>query len=439
MSAESRAHALQIFRAALRAADAHAAVTRNLKWRGDALQIGEQAVAVTHASRIIVVGAGKAGGAMAQAVEQALGTRVSGGLVSVKEGHGAPTRVIEICEASHPLPDERTLANGRAIIERVRGLNEDDVVLCLISGGGSALMEALGEGLSLDQLRVLTRKLMHAGANIVELNCVRKHLSLIKGGQLARWAQPATTCALILSDVVGDDLSSIASGPTAPDPTTFLDALDLIERCGLRSDAESASIQAVLTYLQRGARGELPETPKPDDALFARVHNFIIGSNALALNAMAHEASMLGYASQIVSTTMDGEARDVGCDIARFVRARNGSHQCLLWGGETTVTVNGHGRGGRNQELALAAAMELDGAQNTILLSAATDGGDGSSDAAGAIADGDTLRRTRALGLDAQQSIAQNDSHYFFAALGDQVITGPTLTNVNDVVIALIQ
>lgn len=439
MNAKARADALQIFRAALAAADAQQAVRRNLSMEGDRLLVGQTQIQLRDRARSVVVGAGKASARMTQAIEAMLGERVSGGLVSVKDGHSAPTCWIEIHEAGHPLPDERSLRNGRAIIERVGGLGADDVVLCLISGGGSALMEALGGGLTLSHLRTVTSELMHAGANIVELNCVRKHLSLIKGGQLARWAQPAAVCALILSDVVGDDLSTIASGPTCPDPTTFGDALEIIQRFGV---GQSSEAREVVDYLERGARGEFAETPKASDPLFARVHNHIIGSNRLAVEAAAREARARGYRTEIITTFMQGEARETAkllVAIAREKRAQGAARLCLLAGGETTVTVRGQGQGGRNQELALSAAIELEGIAGVTLLSAATDGGDGSSDAAGAIVDGETLRRARAVGLRAQPMLDQNDSHRFFAALGDQVITGPTFTNVNDLVIILIE
>ncbi|MCA1555052.1 MAG: glycerate-2-kinase family protein, partial [Chloroflexi bacterium] len=313
-----RADALRIYHAALRAADAYAAVQRNLHIGDHALRVGTHSVALAPKSRIVVVGAGKAGARMAQAVEQVCSEHLHGGIVSVKDEHQAPTERIEIRPASHPLPDERSLANGRAIIEQVHGLTHDDVVLCLISGGGSALMEALGDGLSLDHLRVLTRELMYAGADIVQLNCVRKHLSRLKGGQLARWAQPAAVCSLILSDVIGDDVSAIASGPTAPDPTTFAEALNICS--DFKLDRTQPLLDQTLAYLERGARGDIAETPKQDDPLFARVFNSIVGSNTLALHAAAHAARTLGYAVEIVTNEMQGEAREVGRQIGAQLR-----------------------------------------------------------------------------------------------------------------------
>ena len=316
-----------------------------------------------------MVGAGKAGARMAEAVEEILGARVAGGVISVKDGHAGHSERISIREAGHPLPDARSLANGRAIIEAVRGLSAQDIVLCLLSGGGSALMESLGEGISLQHLRVVTSALMHAGANIVELNCVRKHLSLLKGGQLARWAQPAQVYSVILSDVVGDDLSVIASGPTCPDPSTFAEALETLARFGIDGLGEAA---AVRDYLRAGAEGKLTETPKPSDPLFEHVGNVIAADNREAVRAAAQRAHELGYSSDIVTTYLQGEAREVAkvfVAIARERAAREVHRLCLLAGGETTVTVQpGGGRGGRNQELALSAALELNGLEGITLL-----------------------------------------------------------------------
>jgi glycerate-2-kinase len=433
-----RAKALQIFQSGLAAANARDVVCKTLRLEQENLWIGAERVLIGPSSRIVVVGAGKASAPMAEAAEEALGARIAAGVVSVKDRHGGHTARIQIREAGHPLPDARSLANGEAIIAAVQGLTAQDVVLCLLSGGASALMESLGTGISLAQLRMITSALMHAGANIVELNCVRKHLSALKGGQLARWAQPASLYALILSDVVGDDLSTIASGPTCPDPSTFSDALDILNRFGADRISEAAAVKA---YLQAGTEGRIVETPKADDPLFGRVRNLIVGNNRGAVDAAAQRARELGYSPEIVSTYVQGEAREVGKVFVAIARERvvRGEHRlCLLAGGETTVTVRGGGRGGRNQELAMSAALELDGLYGITLLSAATDGGDGSSDAAGAIVDGTTVSSGRHLGLNARQMLGANDSHHFFADLGAQVTTGPTLTNVNDMLIILI-
>jgi glycerate 2-kinase len=438
MNPSHKDDALQIFLAGLAAANARDVVRGSLRLEKYDLWAGAERVSLSPSSRIVVVGAGKASARMAEAAEQILGTRIARGFISVKDGHGGHTARITIHEAGHPLPDARSLANGEAIVASVRGLTAHDVVVCLLSGGGSALMESLGAGLTLAHLRVITTALMHAGANIVELNCVRKHLSVLKGGQLARWAQPATLFALVLSDVVGDDLSAIASGPTCPDPTSFSDALEIVERFGVDRASETS---AVVAYLHAGTEGRIAETPKRADPLFDRVRNLIVGNNRGAVSAAALRARELGYSPEIITTYLQGEAREVGkvlVAIARERIARGDQRSCLLAGGETTVTVRGAGRGGRNQELALAAAIELDGLDGITLLAAATDGGDGSSDAAGASVDGTTLSSGRSLGLNARQLLDANDSHRFFATLGSQVMTGPTLTNVNDMLIILI-
>lgn len=435
-----RADALDIFQAGLAAVNARDAVRKALRLEGDVLHVGKEYVALSPSSRIFVVGAGKAGARMAAAVEEILGVRLAGGVISVKDGHAGHSERISIREAGHPLPDARSLANGSAIIEAVRGLAQDDVVLCLLSGGGSALMESLGEGISLQHLRAVTSALMHAGANIVELNCVRKHLSLLKGGQLARWAQPARVYSVILSDVVGDDLSVIASGPTCPDASTFSEALETLVRFGVDGLAEVASVR---DYLQAGVDGRFSETPKPADELFKHVGNLIAANNREAVHAAAQRARELGYSPEIVTTYVQGEAREVAkvfVAIARERKAREEHQLCLLAGGETTVTVEmAGGRGGRNQELALSAALELSGLEGITLLAAATDGGDGSSDAAGAIVDGDTVSSGQKLGLNARKLLDANDSHGYFGRLDSQVTIGPTLTNVNDLLIILIE
>ncbi|MBI5879820.1 MAG: DUF4147 domain-containing protein [Chloroflexi bacterium] len=437
----STSDARAIFDAALAAADSYAAVSRSLRLDGDTLVVGPHRLALPADGRIFVVGAGKASARMTRAAEAALGSRIAGGVIAVKDGHLVPTGRVEVRAAGHPLPDARSLAAGQAMLDQVSNRSARDVVLCLLSGGGSALMEALGDGLSLDDLRAVTRGIMLGGATIVELNAVRKHLSLLKGGQLARRARPARVAALILSDVVGDDLSSIASGPTTADPSTFSDALDIVRRYGLDQQPDA---KAVTRYLTRGAAGELPDTPKPGDPLFDGVCNVVVGSNRLAIDAAAAHAASLGYHTEVLTTYLQGEAREAGRVLAGIARERterraSGERWCLLAGGETTVTVRGRGRGGRNHEMALAAALALDGVPGVTMLCAATDGGDGTSDAAGAICDGETLRRARARGLRAQAMLDDNDSHAFFAALDGQVQPGPTLTNVNDVAIMLVQ
>jgi glycerate 2-kinase len=429
--------AKQIYQAGLDAVDPYQAVLKYLRIEADKLIIGEYYALLTDISRIFVIGAGKASAYMAQAVEKVLLDKLTGGIISVKDGHTKPTQKIRIEEASHPQLDSRSIANGKQIIEYCQQARKDDLVLCLISGGGSALMEVLPPEIALEDLQTTTQILMHQGADIVALNTVRKHLSLIKGGQLARQAYPARVCSLILSDVVGDDLSAIASGVTVPDPTTFADALQVLERF----DRKRQIPTQIWDYLQQGVRNLVPETPKPGDSIFYRVSNSVIASNQLAIASAAQLARQLGYRVDILSTNLTKEARVVAREIADIsLRKQREAQQklCLLAGGETTVTVTGQGIGGRNQELALATAIALAGVDGITLLSAATDGGDGNSQATGAIVDGFTVIRAKELGLNPQQMLDDNDSGTFFQRLGDAIATGATFTNVNDLVIVLL-
>lgn len=431
---ELRTDAIHIYRAALRAADARLAVLNILKRNANRLSISEQSsiIDLSH-GRVIVVGAGKAGAAMAQAVEEVLGDSITAGALSVKYGHTAPTEKIKLYEAGHPLPDENGVRATQAIMDLLRGMNENDLVLCLLSGGGSALLELPVPGVTLDDVRVLTNELLRSGATINEMNALRKHLSQIKGGQLARLVQPARVVSLILSDVLGSPLDVIASGPTAPDSTTFADAMAIIQKYQIRDKTPLP----ILDQLERGMRGEIADTPKANDPLFARVTNVIVADNRIACESAAGEANARGYVAEIISTRVEGEACEIGAQLAMQASQAKGP-RCLIAGGEPTVKLHGHGKGGRAQELVLSAARELAGTNNIVILSAGTDGTDGPTDAAGAIADGKTLARAEAQGLDANAFLENNDSYHFFHALDDLIITGPTNTNVNDLMIALI-
>ena len=420
-----RSQARQIFDEALRAADPEAAVERHLR-----------TIDFDRYHRIFVLGAGKAGASMAHAAERVLGKRITAGLLNVKDGHVAKLERIELQEARHPLPDERGVAGSKRIAALAESAGADDLVLCLMSGGGSALLPLPADGITLAEKQEVTRLLLACGADIYEINTLRKHLSRIKGGQLARMAAPATVEALLLSDVIGDDLSVIGSGPTAPDASTFADAEAIMDRFGLRPRLPDA----VRLRLERGARGEIAETPKPGDPLFARVRNTIVGGNRLALDRAAACAVSLGFHTLVLASTIQGETRDVArmhASIAREVVEYGSpiaSPAAIISGGETTVTLRGEGLGGRNQEFVLAAAIDIAGLAGVVVLSAGTDGTDGPTDAAGAVADGQTLARNSA----AAPYLACNDSYNYFAPLGDLVMTGPTNTNVADVHIMLI-
>jgi len=377
--------------------------------------------------RTIVVGAGKAAASMAAAVEAAWRGPLEG-LVVTRYGHGAPTKRIEIVEAAHPVPDAAGQKAALRILECVTALTVDDLVLCLISGGGSALLAAPAPGLTLDDKRAVNRALLKSGADIGEMNCVRKHLSAIKGGRLALAAAPARVVGLVISDVPGDDLAIIGSGPTVPDPSTSAQALAVLRR--YRIDAPAR----VVAHLENPAS----ETPKPGDPRFALVSNVVVAAPQFSLRAAAAAARAVGVTPVLLGDAIEGEAREVGKVFAGVARsaARHGEPArgpcVLLSGGETTVTVKGKGRGGRNAEFLLGLALALNGAPGIWALAGDTDGIDGSEDNAGAIVAPDTLARAAALGLNPRARLDDNDAYGLFAALGDLVVTGPTLTNVND-------
>ncbi|HTO46953.1 MAG TPA: glycerate kinase [Burkholderiales bacterium] len=377
--------------------------------------------------RTVVVGGGKAGAAMAKAVEQHWRGPLSG-LVVTRYGHGVPCERIEVVEAAHPVPDAAGRRAAARMLELVKGLGSDDLVLCLISGGGSALLAAPAEGLTLEDKQAVNRALLKSGANIAEMNCVRKHLSAIKGGRLAAAAAPARVVTLAISDVPGDDPSVIASGPTVPDPTTFADALAVLAKYGI--DQPHAAIEHL--------RAAKDETPKPGDPRFARNEVIMLATAQDALRAAADLARAAGVAPVILGDSIEGEARDVAAvhaGIARQVARFGGlaDPPCvLLSGGETTVTVRGAGRGGRNAEFLLALAVALDGHPGIAAIAADTDGIDGSEDNAGALLFADSLARGATQHVNAKHRLAANDGYGFFSALDDLVVTGPTRTNVND-------
>jgi glycerate 2-kinase len=380
--------------------------------------------------RTIVVGAGKAAASMARAVEAHWpASRPLSGLVVTRYGHGVgPLKRIEVVEASHPVPDVAGREAAQRILDLVRGLGPDDLVLCLISGGGSALLSLPAPGIELADKQAINRALLNSGAAISDMNCVRKHLSAIKAGRLAAAAAPAEVVSLIISDVPGDDPSVIASGPTVPDPSTLAEAREVLTRYGIEVPP------AVKAWL---AKPEA-ETPKPGDPAFARVTNRIIATPQASLEAAAHVAREAGYAPLILGDALEGEAREVGRVMSGIARQVVAHRQpipapcALISGGETTVTIHGKGRGGRNVEYLLSLAIALDGLPGVHAIAGDTDGVDGAEEIAGAIITPDTLARARALGIDAKDRLADNDGHGFFEALGDQVVTGPTLTNVND-------
>lgn len=393
---------------------------------------------------ITVVGFGKAACSMAEAAEEELTDTIERGVIITKYSHhgGYDFQRTTVYEAGHPIPDENGVRATEHLMDAIRESRGRTMILCLISGGGSALLVAPCEGITLEEKRKTTDLLLRSGADIHEVNTVRKHLSRIKGGRLARLAFPSPIVSLILSDVIGDEIDTIASGPTAPDATTFDDALSVLHTYDLTEQAPPA----VVRILREGVHGRIPETPKKDDPIFRTVQNIVIGSNGIALRAVAAEAERLGFPSRIISESVSGEARDVGVwlgSVAREARQRlsHGSSKraCLISGGETTVTVKGNGIGGRNMEVALSFALHIDGIPGITLLSAGTDGNDGPTDAAGALVDGQTIQKARSLGLDPRAYLDNNDSYTFFARIGGLFMTGPTGTNVMDVQTMLIE
>jgi hydroxypyruvate reductase/glycerate 2-kinase len=391
--------------------------------------------------RLLIVGFGKAAPTMARALTDELGDTVDSGLIITKYGHATLPlpNTIRVCEGGHPVPDSHGLHATAELLGLVHAADARTLVVTLISGGGSALLVAPQDGISLADKQQTTSLLLKSGADICELNTVRKHLSRVKGGRLAEAAFPAQLLSLILSDVIGDRLDVIASGPTAADPTTYREALEVVDRYRLREQVPAP----VIALLRRGERGELAETPKAGSPFLAGVENLIIGSNRQALAAAARTAQQLGCTVSVVAEEQTGEAREVGRQLARQALAARGGkpggeRRCLLAGGETTVTVRGRGKGGRNMELALAFAMAIEGVHGMTLLSAGTDGGDGPTDAAGALVDGATIVKARELGLDPQAYLDDNNSYEFFTQVGGLLITGPTGTNVMDLQIVVL-
>jgi glycerate 2-kinase len=378
------------------------------------------------AGSTVVIGAGKASAAMARALEEHWLGPLSG-LIVTRYGHEVPCRRIEIVEASHPVPDEEGAAAAARILDMVQGLTQDDLVIALMSGGGSALLSLPAPGLTLEDKQAINRALLRSGAHIGEMNCVRKHLSAIKGGRLAAAASPARVVTMVISDVPADDPSMIASGPTVADATTFADARAVLAKYDITEPA------AVLRHLERAEN----ETPKPGDARLARAETVLIATPQMSLEAAAQLARNAGVTPLTLGNAIEGEAREVGRVMAGIAQAALYGQPVtapavLLSGGETTVMVRGQGRGGRNVEFLLSLAIELNGLAGVSALAADTDGVDGAEEVAGAVVTPDTLVRAEGKGLRAKERLADNDGHGFFEALGDQVITGPTLTNVND-------
>jgi hydroxypyruvate reductase len=440
---ERRQRILPVLEAALHAVDPGPAVARAMQRTDSRLVIGAATYDLEQFERVFLLGFGKAAVAMGRAAAAVLGGRVAAGALLTKHGHAAGAEAlpagVDVSQAGHPVPDEAGVVAAQRIAALAQQATSRDLVLCLISGGGSALLTLPAVGLTLSDLQATTAALLRCGASIDEINTVRKHLEQLKGGQLARLANPAAVASLVLSDVVGSPLDVIASGPTEPDRSTWADAWEIAQRYRL----EPALPVAVVQRLRSGRDGHLPDTPKAGDPAFERCQTVVVADNAVAAQAAARKADELGFTAQVLSTFVEGEAREVAkvaVALGREVAARGqpvAPPACLLLGGETTVTLRGDGRGGRNQELALAAALALarvPEGERIVIASLATDGSDGPTDSAGGLADAHTVARGRAAGLDAAAHLAGNNAYPFLEASGDLLRTGPTQTNVNDLI-----
>jgi len=418
------------------AIDPKRTVSEALARDGDGLRVGGSDFDLS-GRRVWTIALGKAAVPMAEAASELIGPASVGGIAVTRYGHGGSVSGLRVLEAGHPIPDENGVRAAEAIADFADGIGRDDLVLCLLSGGGSALLAAPPEGVSLEDLAETTRLLLRSGATIDEVNTVRRHLSTLQGGRLARRLHPATVVSLVLSDVIGDALESVASGPTVPDPTGFDDAIGVLRRWRLWERLPTG----VHDHLTRGAEDRLDDTPKPGDPVFRESVVEVIGNNATFLDAVERSAREQGLGVLRVPEPLVGEARDVGRELGRRaadVADGRMDRTLLVAGGETTVTVRGGGRGGRNQELALAAALMLDDVEGVCVAALATDGSDGVTEAAGGIVDGATIGLARRAGIEPDEALADNDSHPVLAASGDLLFTGPTRTNVADVCVALI-
>jgi len=440
MEATLKGKALSIFQASLQGADPRRCVKRFLKVEAGVFSTGDFRKKLKDINKIIVVGAGKAAAVMAQAAEEVLQDRIDHGLIITTKGAKVPLKKIEMYYGGHPFPDEKGAKGTERIMETVARAGQDDLVLCLLSGGGSALLVAPCEGISLEDKKQMTQMLLECGATIDEINTMRKHISKVKGGRLAKAAYPAQTVSLILSDVIGDRIDSIASGPTAPDPTTFGDCFDIIEKYDLMDRMPGP----IKLFLQENKGTQGTETIKPGDPVFERVENLIIGSNLLALKEAEIKAKALGFHTLLLSAAISGDTGKAAEEHALLARnIRQGKSQpsppaCVVSGGETTVVVKGAGKGGRNQEFVLTAAMQINGLRDVVIASMNTDGIDGPTDACGTMCDGFTVSRAKEMNLDPEDYLRRNDSYHFFEQLDDLVKTGPTNTNVMDIHIVLV-
>lgn len=435
-----RNDAVRIFNKGLEAVEPGLALKECCRREGENLFIGNRKYNLSAIKNIFVIGAGKATAPMAAAIEDILGEKITRGIINVKHGHTASLNRIKLIEAGHPVPDKNGEKGAGEILNLVESAGENDLVLCLISGGGSALLVLPAEGITLKDKQDSIKILLSCGATIHEINTIRKHTSGIKGGRLAKATYPATMVSLILSDVVGNDLDVIASGPSVPDPSTFEECMKIFKKYKITKNIP----KEILSHIRKGASGKVPETPKEGYRIFKNTYNLIIAGNMEAINAARQESKKIGYKTLVLSSMIEGETRDVAkvhTAIAKEI-LKTGNPipppACILSGGETTVNITGSGLGGRNQEFVLAAAIDIAERKNIVVLSGGTDGGDGPTDAAGAIADTNTFKRAESMCLNPLNFLLNNDSYHFFKQLNDLLITGPTNTNVMDLRIVLV-
>jgi len=435
-----REDAQTIFFSGLQAVEPGSAIRRYCRVERERLVVGDRAYDLNRYHRILIVGAGKATAPMAATMEAFLAHRITDGLINVKYHHVAELQRIQLVEAGHPVPDQNGQAGALRMLRLAQSAESQDLVICLISGGGSALLPLPADGLRFEDKQTTIKVLIGCGATIHEINAIRKHISAIKGGRLAQAVYPATLISLILSDVVGDNLDVIASGPTVADSSTFDDCLRIVQRHHI----ETQLPEAIIRHLKAGADGEVAETPKADDSAFQKTQNLVVASNIEAMLAARQKAEDLGYRTLVLSSMIEGDTQTVarvhGAIAREIVKTGNpvALPACILSGGETTVRVTGSGLGGRNQEFALVAALDIAGWEDIVVLSGGTDGTDGPTDAAGAIADTATIQRALKLEMDAEHFLFDNDSYHFFEKLQDLFITGPTNTNVMDLRIVLV-
>jgi glycerate 2-kinase len=435
-----KAIAIDLFNAAVDAVRPHNLIYNNVRREGDNLIIKDKKIDLSTVKNLYVIGAGKATALMAQAVEELLEDKITKGIIIVKYGHACPLKKIITREAGHPIPDAQGVKATEELLNLVSSLEKNDLVICLISGGGSSLLTDLPQGSNLEDLKQLFDLLLKSGANIQEMNVVRKHISKVKGGNLAKSIYPAQLVSLILSDVVGDPLDVIASGPTVPDSSTFQEAIAVLKKYKLEDQINLK----IKNLLERGEKGEISETPKQGDSIFSNTFNIIVGSNQIAIHAAAEKAKSLGLNPEIVSSEIEGEAKSVATELVSVAKKISSEKSlkkpvCLLMGGETTVTITGNGKGGRNQELALAAAIALQNSEGITILSGGTDGNDGPTDAAGAVVNSYTYANALKNNLNPNEYLDKNDSYHFFEREKGLLMTGPTLTNVMDIMIAIIE